>query len=64
MKNIKAFSALGFSAVAAALVFSSCELLFNEDKEKATGNLSVLLTDGPFPADLYYAGLGMGWIDE
>lgn len=52
MKSIKTFLSLTAIALAVGVVFSGCESLFNDEEEGATGTLSVLLTDGPFPADL------------
>ena len=50
MKSIKLFLSLTVIAVAAGVVFSGCDSLFNEEEED-TGMLSILLTDAPFPLE-------------
>ena len=52
MKNIKKLLSLTAAVVAVGAVFFSCDSLFNGNGDGDTGILSVLLTDGPFPADL------------
>ena len=52
LNNIKIFLPLTALAAMLGMVFSSCDSLFNDNKDEDTGTLSVLLTDGPFPADL------------
>lgn len=52
MNSTKTFLSLTVAGVALGVVFTSCDSLFNDDKDEDTGTLSVLLTDGPFPVDL------------
>ncbi len=51
MNRINKLRSLTVVAVAVGVVFSGCEL-FDDEGDDTTGTLSVLLTDGPFPADL------------
>jgi len=52
MNNIKRFLSLTAAVVALGAIFTSCDSLFNGNGDGDTGTLTVLLTDGPFPADL------------
>ena len=52
MNNIKKLLSLTAAVVAVGAVFFSCESLWNDTGDGDTGTLTVLLTDGPFPADL------------
>lgn len=52
MKKITKLIPIATAVLAMGAFFASCESLWNDTGDEDTGTLSVLLTDGPFPADL------------